>query len=118
MILVTGGRASGKREYVMALGYSREDMADAEIDSRPVIYNVQDMAMRDPEGSMSLLDALCEKEVVITCEVGSGVIPLERAERDGREAAGRLAVRLAQKAEKVVRLVSGIPVVIKGSEET
>jgi len=70
--------------------------------------------MRDPDGSLELLDALCEKEVVITCEVGSGVIPLERRDRDGREAAGRLSVRLAQRAEKVIRLVSGIPTVIKG----
>ena len=113
MILVTGGRASGKREYVMSLGYSETDMADAVIAARPVIFNVQDMAMRDPEGSAALLERLCEKEVVITCEVGSGVIPLERRERDGREAAGRLAVRLAQRADRVVRLVSGIPTVIK-----
>ena len=113
MILVIGGRASGKREYVKGLGYSDADMADAVLDGRPVIFNVQDMAMRDPQGCGALIDELCKKEVVITCEVGSGVIPLERSERDGREAAGRLAVLLAQRAEKVVRLVSGIAAVIK-----
>ena len=61
-----------------------------------------------------LYDALADKEVVICNEVGSGVIPVERNVRLGREAAGRLCVLLAQKAEAVVRMVCGIPTIIKG----
>ncbi|MBS6323232.1 MAG: bifunctional adenosylcobinamide kinase/adenosylcobinamide-phosphate guanylyltransferase, partial [Clostridium sp.] len=46
--------------------------------------------------------------------VGSGVIPVERNVRLGREAAGRLCVLLAKDAEAVVRMVCGIPTIIKG----
>ena len=114
MILVIGARCSGKREYVKGLGYTDGEIADAEMDSRPVVMNLQDMVAKGPEKAMDLLPELLEKDVVICCEVGSGVIPLERSDRDMREATGRLCVALARHADKVVRLVAGIPVVIKG----
>ena len=46
-------------------------------------------------------------------EVGSGVIPLQREQREFREATGRLCIALAREASQVVRLVCGIPQVIK-----
>ena len=93
MILVIGARASGKRAYVESLGYAPG---------------------ADPEGAPALLECLKTKEVVVCDEVGSGVIPLEKARRLGREATGRLCCQLAKEAAKVVRLVAGIPTVIKG----
>ena len=51
---------------------------------------------------------------MLCCEVGSGVIPNSREDRVFREATGRLCVRLAQRAEAVVRVVAGIPTAIKG----
>ncbi len=114
MILVIGAIASGKIEYVRSLGYSDSDIANAILDERPVVNNLQDMVFSDPSGSALLYEALVQKRVVICNEVGSGVIPLDRADRDAREATGRLCNRLAQAAERVVRLVCGIPVVIKG----
>jgi len=114
MILVIGARSSGKREYVKTLGYSDGDIADAAIDARPVVCNVQDMVAKSPESAMELLPELLKKDVVICCEVGSGVIPLKRADREMREATGRLCVALAREAERVVRIVAGIPTVIKG----
>jgi len=114
MILVIGSAASGKREYVKSLGYSDSDIADGVLDDKPVVYNLQAIVERDPMGSVSLLTELLEKEVVVCCEVGSGVIPIFRKERESREQTGRLCNHLAQRAEKVVRLVCGIPTVIKG----
>jgi len=114
MILVIGARASGKKEYVMSLGYSQENIADGVLDGKPVVYNLQDLTMRDPDGAPDLLPALLEKEVVVCDEVGSGVIPLEKERRLGREATGRLCCRLASEAERVVRMVAGIPTIIKG----
>ena len=61
-----------------------------------------------------MLPVLLQKEAVACCEVGSGVIPIQYGQRRAREATGRLCVLLAARAEKVVRLVSGIPTVIKG----
>lgn len=113
MILVIGAIASGKMAYVRSLGYSDSDIANAVLDERPVLNNLQDIVFSDPTGSAALYEALVQKSVVICNEVGSGIIPVERADRDAREATGRLCNRLAQAAERVVRLVCGIPVVIK-----
>ena len=114
MILVIGSAASGKYEYVTSLGYSEADIAEGVLDERPVLYGLEEIVARAPMESAELLPALLEKEVVVCCEVGSGVIPLERHDREAREQTGRLCNRLAQRAEKVVRLVCGIPTVIKG----
>ena len=114
MILVIGARASGKRSYVESLGYAPGDIADGVLDARPVLDNLQDLTMPDPEGAGALFERLLDKEVVICDEVGSGVIPIDKGQRLGREATGRLCCRLAARAERVVRLVCGIPTVIKG----
>lgn len=114
MILIVGGMASGKRGYAMArLGYGPEQMADGVLDERPVLYNLQDLVARDPSATADLFDALAGKEVVICNEVGSGVIPADPRQRAEREATGRLCNRLAVSAEEVVRMVCGIPTVIK-----
>ena len=114
MILVVGGKASGKREYVLSLGYQAEQIADGVLDEKPVLVNLQDMVMKDVDNAPALLPELLKKEVVVCDEVGSGVIPMGKDRRLGREATGRLCCRLAQEAEQVVRLVCGIPTVIKG----
>ena len=53
-------------------------------------------------------------EIVTMDEVGCGIVPIERAERDYREAAGRAGQMLAGHARQVYRVVCGIPVKIKG----
>ena len=116
MILILGGFASGKRSFARnALGYSSEQMADGVLNHLPVLYNLQDLVAKAPEAAPDLLDALCQKEVVIVNEVGSGLIPMDARERLVREATGRLTIRLAQRAETVIRIVAGLPQVIKGS---
>ena len=116
MILVIGGAASGKRTYLVSLGYSPEQIADGVLDHRKVLYGLEKLVAADPEGAEGLLPALLEKEAVACCEVGSGVIPIRYEQRRAREATGRLCVQLAAQAEKVVRMVAGIPVVIKGQQ--
>ena len=114
MVLIVGGEGSGKRTFALGLGYTPEQMADAVLDSRPVVYHLEQMVFADPDCIDELLPALVQKDVVICNEVGSGVMPVDWQERAGREATGRLCVRLAQQAECVVRMVSGIPDIIKG----
>ncbi len=115
MILVIGGLASGKREYVKKeFGCSDSDISDGVLDSKPVIYNLQNLVSRAPDSIEALLPDLLVKKVVICNETGSGVVPVDKGERMAREATGRLCVALAEKAEKVIRLCCGIPTVIKG----
>ncbi|MBR0207043.1 MAG: bifunctional adenosylcobinamide kinase/adenosylcobinamide-phosphate guanylyltransferase [Clostridia bacterium] len=114
MILILGGAASGKRTYLASLGYAPEEVADGVLDDRKVLYGLEKLVAADPEGAAALLPALLHKEAVVCCEVGSGVIPIRYEQRQAREATGRLCVQLAARSEKVIRLVAGIPIVIKG----
>lgn len=114
MLLIVGGEGSGKRSFAKMLGYQERDIADAVLDARPVLCHLEKLVFQNPEGADALLGALEGKEVLICNEVGSGVIPVEPHERMGREATGRLCVLLAQRADCVVRMVSGLPMVIKG----
>ena len=113
MILVIGACASGKTEYVKSLGYAEADFtASLEVPGR-VLTHLQDVVSAAPHKAMELLEPLCAYEVIICNEVGSGVIPVSAQERASREQTGRLCNALAQRAERVVRLVCGIPQVIK-----
>lgn len=47
--------------------------------------------------------------VIIMREVGSGVVPMEREEREWREAVGRVSCLFAERAARVYRLLAGIP---------
>ena len=53
-------------------------------------------------------------DIVLLCdEVGQGIVPMERADRDYREAVGRTMCVAAQRAEEVYRVVCGIAQRIK-----
>ena len=114
MVLILGARGAGKTDYVRSLGFADADFGTEIGDGRPVLAALEDLVRRDPERADALFPALCEKECVICQEVGSGVIPLNREDRRYRDAVGRLCVRLAREATAVVRVVAGIPVVLKG----
>lgn len=60
------------------------------------------------------LGALNGNEVVITNEVGLGIIPADPLSRKYVDELGRLNARLAERAREVYLLVSGLPVRIKG----
>ena len=121
MILVVGGIASGKRTYLRSLGFLDEDMADGVLDERLVILNAQDLVRTEGGDELGgkgelpgdLVEALMGKDAVACVEVGSGIVPLDRSERVWRERAGRLINELAGKADRVVRMVCGIPVELK-----
>lgn len=114
MIFVIGGLASGKREFVKReFGCSDSDMADAKLNSCPVLFNLQNMVFEATDSIDALLPVLLQKKIVICNEVGSGVVPIDKTERAAREATGRLCVELAEHAEKVIRVCCGIPTIIK-----
>lgn len=107
MIFVTGPLYAGKKTYIRsALGLS-----DAEL-SRRAVWDVQDMA---GTGDLDSLAAeLARKDVVIATEIGGGVVPVDGEVRAHREAAGRLACLLAERADTVIRVCCGIPQLLKG----
>lgn len=106
MILVVGGLASGKRAYAESLGFTAEEMA----------FDVHER-VRVGEDAALLAEKLAAKGVVTCAEVGSGIVPIDAGERAWRDEVGRLCQQLAAQADAVVRMVCGIPVVLKGAPE-
>ena len=108
MIFVTGPLFSGKREYIRnALHLSPEDFAAR------AVWDAEQLAADAPDLE-KLAEKLAGREIVIASELGGGVVPVDPAERAAREAAGRLACLLARRADTVVRVVCGLPQVLKG----
>ena len=114
MIVVVGGRASGKRTYVESLGYGQADMADGVLDEKPVLLNLHELMAHDDREPELIVSDLVGKQVVTCCEIGSGIVPLDPVERAWRERVGRTVNLLSEHADTVVRLVCGIPVTLKG----
>jgi adenosylcobinamide kinase/adenosylcobinamide-phosphate guanylyltransferase len=66
----------------------------------------------------TLADALARHGgpvVLVTNEVGSGIVPDNALARRFRDAQGRLNQRMAVLADRVVLIVAGLPMVLKGS---
>ena len=114
MVLILGGKGAGKREFARSLGYSDDEMSPDVFSDAPVIIELEETVRRAPDEAEKLLGSLCRKDLVLCCEVGSGVIPLAKEDRIFRESTGRLCVQLAKRADAVVRIVAGIPMAIKG----
>ncbi|MCL4134575.1 UNVERIFIED_CONTAM: hypothetical protein GTU68_046614 [Idotea baltica] len=66
----------------------------------------------------ALIDAVrtCAAELVIVSnEVGQGIVPENALARQFREAQGRLNIALARECDTVVQVIAGLPRVLKGS---
>lgn len=100
MLFITGPLYSGKRTFAKPFGGRQ-------------IYEVQTLAA-NAESLPALADELAQYDVVTATEVGSGVVPIDPAQRAAREAAGRLACLLAERADCVVQMFCGLPTVLKG----
>ena len=108
MILVIGGRGSGKRAWTARhLGLTPEEMEAACRPGGSVLCDLQDWEPLPP------LEELLNKQAVICDEIGCGVVPMERSERDRREAVGRLCCALAREADRVYRVFCGLAQQIK-----
>lgn len=66
----------------------------------------------------TLLDALrgCAAPwVIVSNEVGHGIVPDNKLARQFREAQGRLNIALAREADLAVMIIAGLPQVLKGA---
>ena len=108
MIFIFGPLWSGKRAVAKEL----LGCGDAAL-SRCAVWDAQELARQGADLD-ALADELSRREVVIATEVGGGIVPVDPEERAARERAGRLNCLLAERAETVVRVFCGIPMVLKG----
>ncbi|MEQ8586372.1 MAG: bifunctional adenosylcobinamide kinase/adenosylcobinamide-phosphate guanylyltransferase [Thalassobaculaceae bacterium] len=59
-------------------------------------------------------DAPSGQAILVSNEVGFGIVPEHKMARDFRDHAGRLHQRVAERADRVELVVAGIPMAMKG----
>ena len=123
MILIVGGVGQGKLAYALKqTGLSMDQVAFCPVDAgpeRPILAHLERWvrATEAVEGPVEDLLERCPEVVILCDQVGCGVVPMAREERDWRERVGRLCCALAARADRVERLFCGLPQVLKGEKE-
>lgn len=110
MILVVGGVFQGKKEFAKELAAQRK------MQMVNVFHNQIQKLLEEGEDVEVYIEELLGKSrnvVIVMDEVGAGVVPVERSDREYREAVGRAGQLLAKEAEEVYRVMCGIGVRIK-----
>lgn len=128
MRLIIGGYAQGRLAYVLKKYHLTErdvlDLADPENPENPdfledyqnkkIIYHAEYLVryFPDPENMIKKIPDLTHK-IIITQEVGCGLVPIDPDERRWREAVGRMNQFLAQQAQSVERVCCGLGMYLK-----
>ena len=114
MVLVVGGMAQGKLDFARrALGVAA--WSEGALGPESCVHGLH-LALRALPDPAAALDRWLDEhpEGVLICdEVGGGVTPLDREDRDWRELVGRTCCALAEAAEAVYRVHCGLGVRIK-----
>lgn len=127
MKLVIGGYAQGKLDYVLAKYHLPKTAVwdgawpdgGCPLDETVVINHFhQWVKKRMSEGGCPEKEVLSFLEtygncIIISDEVGNGIVPIEPVEREYRERVGRILIDLAKEAEEVERVLCGIGQKIK-----
>lgn len=127
MVLITGGAYQGKKEYALrTFGFNEADIADGSVCDKEDILNSKCVTnyhifvkrmLEENADIIAVTKLLCtenDKAVVIMNEIGCGIVPLEKKDRIWREMVGKCGCIIAEKADTVIRIISSIPVAIKG----
>ena len=127
MKLVIGGYAQGKLNYVLgkydvevSMVYDGEIPEKIEEEKGTVVINHFHNWLKTkiayggcPEKEILEFVEKYPNCVIISDEVGNGIVPIEAFEREYRERTGRILVELAKRAEEVERVICGIGQKIK-----
>ena len=125
--LILGGQAQGKLAYALSwdrMGSRTSSAGETSVRRRsgkkPVIHNLHEIARllleegTDPFPVVQSRISQNPEAIITCCEVGCGIVPMDPKEREYRETVGRLCCRIAQAADRVIRIQSGIPQILKG----
>lgn len=130
MILVTGGMAQGRLNFVLnKFGFDCKDVFDAEkkkineYSGEKIIYHMEEVVSEWILSEMDYQDEVKnfveshDKCIIISQEMGCGLVPVDEYERKWREISGRVNNILAEKSSEVYRVCCGIGLKIKGRED-
>lgn len=126
MILIVGGTFQGKKAFAeKLLNGKREDFTDgtscafSDIYHAKVLFHFHEYIRRMLEQEMSVQDLAEQLRmknpdlVLISNELGYGVVPMDVFDRNYRETTGRVCTEIASEADAVYRVVCGIGTKIK-----
>ena len=109
MKLYIGGAYQGQEEL------ARQENPDGEIFER-FHETIREKVQKEGQKALAFAEMFCREHpeaVIVSDEVGSGVVPMAAEDRAFREAVGRVLCVIARNAEQVTRCVCGIGVQIK-----
>ena len=114
-------------EKIYTVGYKHNDVYDKtdkyneahrytyEYTEKGIILNHLHLWVRhllesgeNPEQCLKDFIAAYPDCIIISDEVGNGIVPMGREEREYRERLGRIQIELAEKAERVERVICGL----------
>ncbi len=125
MIMIIGGSFQGKEAFANQLFPTKITFADGNTCAYEDIYScdgIRDFHMfvkrfLDSEDLDSLAHHLSAKNpdiIIVSDEIGYGIVPIDKTERLWREKTGRLCCQLMQYSTSCYRVVAGIGTKIKG----
>lgn len=139
MKLYIGGKAQGKTEYVLKLypdSYICDERDYDEVfknymtqglnitdSGKIVIWNHFHLCIKKMIDENCANDYICDyvnqitekipNLIIVSDEVGNGIVPIEERMRDYREMVGRLLINIANNSESVERIICQIPMKLK-----
>ena len=127
--MVIGGAYQGKRNFAEKTYGTIQwaDGADCPLEAlytcRGIFHFEQYIKRRMQSGDTleGLADSIARRNperVIVTREIGYGLVPVDAFERDYREKTGRICTELAAYASRVDRVICGIGVLLKGERES
>ncbi|MFI3207531.1 MAG: bifunctional adenosylcobinamide kinase/adenosylcobinamide-phosphate guanylyltransferase [Eubacteriales bacterium] len=121
MIFITGGKAQGKSTFAGTLKTPIVDDLEEKIriwleqgiqEERDLLGKIEAHIIEVIDGT-SVKSVWEEQVILVSREVGCGVVPIDKQESIWREKTGRIACKLAEYATEVYKMESGIAVRIK-----
>ena len=109
MKLYIGGAYQGQEEL------ARQENPDGKLFER-FHETIREKVQKEGQEALAFAEMFCREHpaaVIVSDEVGSGVVPMAAEDRAFREAVGRVLCVIARNAEQVTRCVCGIGVRIK-----
>ena len=129
MKMVIGGSFQGKTRYAeRTFGIGPDEWIDGENCAAEDVFTCRGIRrfheyvrrrLLEKEDLSSLAQELCGKNpdiVIVTDELGYGVVPAEPFDRMYRETDSRICTELAAFSDEVHRVVCGIGIVLKGTD--
>lgn len=126
MILIIGGYAQGRLAYVMEnYNLKMDDVFNLKEEEfsywngQKIIYNAESLVtkwLREEKNPCKEIEVILPElkdTIVITQEVGCGLVPVTAEQRLWREEVGRFNVYLAENSETVIRVCCGLGMKIK-----